>query len=200
MNFDYERSYQWPSRAVAGVDEAGRGSWAGPVVAAAVILPSDFDISDLRDSKKLSAMMRTRLAREIRASAFFGIGAASVAEIDRHNILQASLLAMQRALTALPCSASFALIDGQHIPSLSISAVSVVRGDSQVPSIAAASILAKTTRDDIMSRLDCRHPAYGWGSNKGYGTARHAACLAVSGVSRHHRLSFRPIREAIKHL
>lgn len=196
MDFTYEHRYGWPMRTVVGVDEAGRGPWAGPVVAAAVILPHDFDITGLRDSKKLSGAKREKFATYIRAHAISGVGAASVTEIDRFNILQASLRAMRRAIFALAHPPVHALIDGTHTPSgLPMPSSAIIGGDGFIPSIAAAAILAKTTRDSIMRRLDTRYPAYNWRQNKGYGTQAHRIGIGIRGVSAHHRVSFRPIRD-----
>jgi ribonuclease HII len=180
------------------VDEVGRGPLSGPVVAAAVILdPSDLP-SDLNDSKKLSPKRREAAFAAIMARAEVGIGAASVAEIDTHNILQATFLAMQRAVVALPRVPAFALIDGNKVPpNLPCSAEAVVKGDARSASIAAASIIAKVHRDRIMADLAHEHPGYGWERNAGYGTAEHLAALHALGPTPHHRRSFAPIHKIL---
>ncbi|KZD12864.1 ribonuclease HII [Oceanibaculum pacificum] len=183
---------------VAGIDEAGRGPWAGPVVAAAVVLdetrlPPDIAAA-IDDSKKLTAERRLALIEAIRCCAWIGIGAASAAEIDRLNILQATYLAMQRALRRLPVAPCLALVDGNRAPALPCRVQTVIGGDALSLSIAAASIVAKVTRDRAMQRLDLRYAGYGWSTNVGYGTAEHQAGLASRGPTRHHRQSFRPIQ------
>jgi ribonuclease HII len=193
---DLSRERRAP-RPVCGIDEAGRGPWAGPVVAAAVILP-EADIPDgLNDSKQVPRRRREALAEALRACARIGIGIASVAEIERLNILQASLLAMRRAIAALPVVPRFALVDGNRLPEgLPCPGEAVPGADRLCLSVAAASILAKTTRDAIMADLARQHPGYGWETNMGYGTAEHAAALARLGPCIHHRRGFRPIRAA----
>jgi ribonuclease HII len=182
---------------VAGIDEAGRGPWAGPVVAAAAILDRDC-LTDalaarLDDSKKLKRPVRETLLAELGSCADIGIGIAEVAEIDSLNILQATLLAMQRAVDALDRLPEAALIDGNIAPRLAMPAHTVVKGDSRSLSIAAASIAAKVTRDRIMAELAGAHPGYGWERNAGYGTAEHRAALERLGITPHHRRSFAPI-------
>ena len=181
---------------IAGVDEVGRGPLSGPVVAAAVILDArnlPEDLAGLDDSKRLSASRREQFATILRGCAIIGIGAASVAEIDRLNILQASLLAMRRALAALPVSPDAALIDGNRAPKgLNFPAHTLIKGDHLSLSIAAASVLAKVVRDRAMARLSERYPGYGWERNAGYGTAEHA--LRRLGATPHHRRSFAPVR------
>ncbi len=182
---------------IAGVDEAGRGPLAGPVFAAAVILDPARPIAGLRDSKLLSAPRRERLAVEIRAQATaWAIASADVAEIDALNILQATLLAMRRAVLALAVAPQQALIDGNHCPSLSCPARAVVGGDRDVAAISAASILAKTARDALLVELDARYPLYGFARNKGYGTAAHLAALLRHGPCPIHRRSFAPVAQA----
>lgn len=182
---------------IAGIDEAGRGPWAGPVIAAAVILDANTLPPLLRDglddSKKLSAARRDELFAALFGVARLGIGRAEVDEIDRVNILQATLNAMARALAALGIVPDAALVDGNRAPSLPCRAVPVIRGDGRSLSIAAASIAAKVTRDREMAALARSHPGYGWERNKGYGTAAHAEALKTLGVSEHHRKSFKPI-------
>ncbi len=190
---------------VIGLDEAGRGPWAGPVVAAAVWLSPDALPAGLRDrlddSKKLSAPARAELFAALQAltpgQAAIARGEASVEEIDRLNILQASLLAMQRAAAALSIPVDAALVDGRQTPALPCPARAVVKGDGRSLSIAAASVVAKVSRDHAMAGLAEAFPGYGWERNQGYGTAEHRAGLARLGVTPHHRRSFRPIREAL---
>lgn len=182
---------------VAGVDEVGRGPWAGPVLAAAAILKPDAPdgvLGALNDSKKLTAARREALALAIPDCAWVGIGAASVREIDRINILAASHLAMRRAVARLPLAPGACLVDGNRLPDLDCPAEAVVKGDSRSLSIAAASIVAKVLRDRLMARLAARYPAYKWQNNAGYGTKAHQDGLAGAGVTAHHRLSFAPIR------
>lgn len=181
---------------VAGVDEAGRGPLAGPVVAAAVIL-CEGGIPGLADSKVLSAKRRASLEAEIRARCTFGIGMASVAEIDAINILQATMLAMTRAVEALGVVPGHVLVDGNRLPRWTYSADAIVKGDSLHPCISAASILAKEERDRIMLAASADHPHYGWDRNKGYGTAEHMAALRKHGPCRHHRTSFAPVAQAM---
>ncbi|WP_415035594.1 ribonuclease HII [Azonexus sp.] len=179
---------------VCGVDEAGRGPLAGPVVAAAVILDPARPIAGLNDSKKLSARKREALALTIREQALaWAVAEASVEEIDRLNILHASLLAMQRAVAALQILPERALIDGNRCPQLAVPAEAVVQGDAKVAAIAAASILAKTVRDAGMLALHARYPQYGFDRHMGYPTAAHRAALAEHGVSPVHRKSFAPV-------
>jgi len=178
-----------------GADEAGRGPLAGPVVAAAVILDPAQPIEGLRDSKQLSPASRERLAQAIRArAAAWAIASASVEEIDELNILQASLLAMRRAIEALEPAAQLALIDGNQLPILRIKARAVIGGDAQIASISAASILAKTYRDRLMAELDVRHPGYGFAEHAGYPTPRHLDRLRALGPCAVHRRSFAPVR------
>lgn len=183
-----------PQGRVCGVDEAGRGPLAGPVVAAAVILDPARPIAGLNDSKKLSARKREALALTIREQALaWAVAEASVEEIDRLNILHASLLAMQRAVVALQVVPERALIDGNRCPQLAMPAEAVVQGDAKVASIAAASILAKTVRDAGMLALHARYPQYGFDRHMGYPTAAHCAALAAHGASPVHRKSFAPV-------
>jgi len=180
---------------VCGTDEAGRGPLAGPVVAAAVILDPGRPIAGLRDSKQLSPARREALALEIRARATaWQIACSDVAEIDALNILQASLLAMRRAIQALEPAAQFALIDGNQVPRLAIPARAIVGGDALEPAICAASILAKTHRDALMRALDAEYPGYGFASHVGYPTPEHLARLRALGPCAAHRRSFAPVR------
>lgn len=189
------RRFRWTAGLLlAGIDEAGRGPLAGPVVAAAVILDPKRPIAGLDDSKKLTEKRRERLAVEIRAGALaWSLGRAEVAEIDEINILQATLLAMQRALAGLPLAAQAAVVDGNRLPSLAIPGEAVVDGDALIPAISAASILAKVARDAEMVALDAVFPGYGFARHKGYGTAQHLAALAERGPTPHHRRSFAPL-------
>lgn len=183
-----------PEGLVCGVDEAGRGPLAGPVVAAAVILDPARPIAGLNDSKKLSAKKRMALAGLIRERALaWAVAEASVEEIDQLNILHASMLAMQRAVAALQVTPERALIDGNRCPSLAMPAEAVVQGDAKVAVIAAASILAKTVRDEGMLGLHAQYPHYGFDRHMGYPTAAHCAALAAHGVSPVHRRSFAPV-------
>jgi ribonuclease HII len=179
---------------VAGIDEVGRGPLAGPVLAAAVILPAGLDpalAARIDDSKKLKAALREQVAAALAGSgAVIGIGAASVAEIAALNILQASYLAMRRAVVRLAVRPDHALVDGSGVPTLDLPCTALVRGDALSLSIAAASIIAKVTRDRAMARLGRRHPAYGWGRNAGYGTAEHRAAIGAHGATPHHRRGF----------
>jgi ribonuclease HII len=177
---------------IVGVDEAGRGPLAGPVVAGAVILCSD-GIAGLDDSKKLSAKRRAELEAEIKAKCRWAVGLASPQEIDEINILQATLLAMTRAVQALCVEPSYILVDGNRLPKWRYSAQAVVSGDAIHPCISAASIIAKEHRDRIMIAADCDYPGYGWASNKGYGAAVHMAALKVLGPTPLHRRSFAPV-------
>lgn len=181
---------------VAGIDEAGRGPWAGPVVAAAVVLRDGEIPQGLADSKTLGASRREQLFEEIMARADVGVGIADVARIDRDNILAATFWAMRAAVLELPMVPSAALVDGNRRPDLPCPAETLVKGDGLSVSIAAASIIAKVTRDRIMTDLGARHPGYGFERHKGYGTAEHRAALAKLGVTAHHRRSFKPVRLA----
>lgn len=182
---------------ICGVDEAGRGPLAGPVYAAAVILDENRPIEGLADSKKLSEKKRDKLAVEIRQHALaWAIGHADVEEIDRINILQASLLAMRRAVESLPLVPSEVLVDGLHCPIVAMPAKAIVKGDASVAQIAAASILAKTARDAAMLALHDIYPQYGFDRHKGYGTADHLAALREHGASPEHRVSFAPVKAA----
>jgi len=184
---------------LAGVDEVGRGPLAGPVLAAAVILDPNRPIVGLQDSKCLSPKKRALLAEMIRQNAYdFGIGQACAQEIDTYNILQATLLAMKRAISALRHCPDVALIDGQHSPQLSCHVRTLVRGDQICLSISAASILAKVIRDDIMLAVDLQYPEYGFAQHKGYGTSQHLTALKHYGYTPAHRYSFKPVRECLK--
>ncbi|WP_374654624.1 ribonuclease HII [Dongia sp.] len=186
---------------VCGIDEVGRGPLAGPVMACAVILdparvPRKLQ-KRLDDSKKLSAPARTEIAAALREIAQFAIAEASVAEIDSINILEATHLAMRRAVEGLAQKPAHALVDGNRAPILSCPTTCIVEGDAKSLSIAAASILAKVERDKIMSQLSLIHTVYGWERNAGYGTAEHLRAIQTHGITLHHRRSFRPISENI---
>jgi ribonuclease HII len=187
---------------IAGVDEAGRGPLAGPVVAAAVILSPDRRISGLADSKKLSPARREVLADQIRRDSMaWAVGWSDPAEIDDVNILAATMLAMRRAIAALAIRPNGVQVDGNRLPDLDFGDVrldgeAIVGGDGKVPAISAASIIAKTTRDGIMAFLDRVHPEYEFGRHKGYGTRRHLECLQAHGPCAEHRNSFAPVRAA----
>lgn len=184
---------------MAGVDEAGRGPLAGPVVAAAVILDELQPIKGLADSKVLTAAKRERLFDEIRAKALcFCIAEASPAEIDQLNILQATLLAMQRAVSGLRLKPTLVQVDGNRLPKLPMPAEAIVKGDAKVPAISAASILAKVTRDRQCLVMHESHPVYGFDGHKGYPTPEHLAALREHGPSPWHRLSFAPVKESVR--
>lgn len=183
---------------IAGVDEAGRGPLAGPVVAAAVILDERNPISGLADSKVLTATRREKLFDEIRAKALCcSIAQASVEEIDRINILQATLLAMRRAVEGLRLKPSLVLVDGNRLPVLAMRAEAIVKGDSKVQAISAASILAKVTRDRWCAELDAQYPQYGFAGHKGYGTAEHLLALHTHGACPQHRKTFGPVAKVL---
>ncbi|MFO1143213.1 MAG: ribonuclease HII [Amaricoccus sp.] len=194
-DFSHERDCPRP---VCGIDEVGRGPWAGPVVAAAVILDPEAIPEGLDDSKRLPALRRDELAARLHAAAIVGIGVASVAEIEAMNILQASFLAMRRAVAGLAQRPALALVDG-HLqpPGLPCPCRPIVGGDGLALSIAAASIVAKVARDRMMVALAQQFPGYGWETNMGYGTKAHADGLARLGISPHHRRSWRPIHNIL---
>ena len=193
-DFSIEKRY---TGIITGIDEAGRGPWAGPVVASAVILDRKNIPEGIGDSKKLSAAKREKLFPLIQKQALFGIGIASVEEIDTLNILGATKLAMRRAIDALPVMPDIALIDGNQLPDLPCKGVTVVKGDSLSLSIAAASIIAKVTRDHLMQELAIAHPHFAWERNAGYGTKAHQDGLKSYGITPHHRKSFAPIRKIL---
>ncbi len=188
------------TKLIAGVDEAGRGPLAGAVVAAAVILTPAHEIVGLADSKTLSAAQRERLAQLIRERALaWAVGRAEVAEIDQLNILQAALLAMRRAICALPIAPQQVLVDGKHLPSgLTCAAQALIKGDALVPAISAASILAKTVRDAELLELDRLYPQYGFAQHKGYPTAAHRQALRIYGACPAHRRSFAPVAATLR--
>lgn len=195
--YDLERSLSARGRLVAGIDEAGRGPWAGPVVAAAVILDPDCIPAGLADSKTLTEKRREEIAPVIRDCAIVSVGVASVEEIDRLNILQATFLAMARAEAGLARKPKVCLVDGSQKPKLAARTQMVVKGDAKSVSIAAASIVAKTVRDGMMRALALDHPFYAWEKNKGYGAPAHRAGLDRYGVTPHHRRSFAPIHNIL---
>jgi len=196
---DYERELHTSGyRLIAGVDEAGRGALAGGVVAAAVILPLGTQMDGLTDSKRLRAERREALFARIQSLALgIGIGIVDEATIDRINILRASLLAMEKAVSSLALSPHFLLVDGNHLPSLSIPALALPQGESHSSSIAAASIVAKVTRDRLMAQIHDLFPAYDFKKHKGYGTADHLQALRDFGPCPIHRRTFRGVKELL---
>lgn len=199
VNYTPDWSFERQSTGlICGVDEAGRGPLAGPVVAAAVIFPHQIAPDGLTDSKRLSHSQRERLLNIITASALFGIGISEPEEIDRINILQASLTAMQRAIADLPVTPDMALIDGNKCPQLSMPAKAIVKGDARSFSIAAASIIAKVTRDRLMAHAHERFPLYGFKGHKGYPTKAHRGHIDNHGASPIHRFSFGTVATAKK--
>ena len=196
--FSAQPSWAWDLRS-AGVDEAGRGPLAGPVVAGAVLLDPRYPINGLKDSKQLSAKRREELAALIRERAVaHALGRAEVAEIDQLNILQATLLAMRRAVAGLAVQPERVFVDGNHRPDLNVPTVAVIGGDALLPPISAGAILAKTARDAEMTRLAADYPGYGFERHKGYGTRAHLAALRALGPCPIHRRSFAPVAAAAK--
>ncbi|MBV2359981.1 ribonuclease HII [Thalassococcus sp. CAU 1522] len=189
----FETPFWQAGKLVAGVDEVGRGPLAGPVVAAAVLLDPARIPDGLNDSKTLSAARRDTLAVALQDCATVSVAQASVEEIDAINILQASLLAMQRAIDGLPRVPDHVLVDGNRLPRLAMPATPIVRGDSRSVSIAAASIVAKTWRDRVMKEIATQFPGYGWETNAGYPTKSHKTALQNLGITPHHRRSFKPV-------
>ena len=198
-DFTFERAAQAQGYSrIAGVDEVGRGPLAGPVTAAAVVLDPENIPEGLNDSKKLTKKARTRLYDEIMQVADVSIAHATVEEIDEHNILRASHIAMVRALEGLKTPADFALIDGNMIPrGLVLPSQTIVKGDSLSQSISAASIMAKICRDCVMLSLAQQHPGYGWETNMGYGSKKHMNALQKLGATPHHRRSFKPVHNIL---
>ncbi len=183
---------------MAGVDEAGRGPLAGPVVAAAVILPPQYHLPGLTDSKQLTAIQRESLYADIVTQALaWSVGRAEVEEIDRLDIFRASLLAMQRAILALAINPQCVFVDGRHCPKIPYPCIAIIEGDSKIPAISAASVIAKVTRDREMTELDKQYPQYGFAEHKGYSTAKHLQTLKEFGASPLHRQSFAPVREVL---
>jgi ribonuclease HII len=194
-----EDEIQLPPGRVAGVDEAGRGPLAGPVIAGAVILDPSRPIDGLRDSKRLTARRRERLYEEISECALaWAVGRAEVEEIDRINILQASLLAMQRAVQALMPAAEHVLVDGNRCPEFACPAQAIVKGDDKVAAISAASIMAKVTRDREMVDMDRAFPGYGLAQHKGYPSKAHMEALEALGITPIHRRSYAPVRRILE--
>jgi len=181
---------------VAGVDEVGRGSLIGPVYAAAVVLNKTINIKLLKDSKSLTKSKREKLSKYIKKNSEWSIGKASIKEIEKINILQASLLAMKRAIKKLKKKPSLVLIDGNKLPKINnYNLKSIIKGDQKIPSISAASIIAKVTRDKIVTNLGKKFRGYYWDQNFGYGTKKHLKAIKKLGVTRHHRKTFSPINK-----
>ena len=188
-----------PIHLIAGVDEAGRGPLAGPVVAAAVILPTDYNLDGLSDSKKLSDKKREALEPQIKTQAIaWAVASASAQEIDEINILQATMLAMQRAVQGLDLAPHEVLVDGNRAPDLPQTVQCIIKGDLTEPCISAASILAKQARDRMMLSLDAQYPEFGFAQHKAYPTAKHRLALIEHGACPEHRRSFRPVREVLR--
>ena len=192
-----ERGLGWPQKLIAGIDEAGRGPWAGPVVSAAVILNEKNIPDGLNDSKKLSEKKRLSLFSSIYNFHSVGVGISSIEEIDSMNVLQATFLSMSRAVNDLNPQPEHVLVDGNLDPDLDFKTDCIVKGDSASLSIAAASIIAKVTRDNLMIELDGEYPYYCWKKNKGYGTSEHRKALEMYGPCKYHRKSFSPINKML---
>mgnify|MGYP001391081962 FL=1 len=192
-----ERGFGWPQKLVAGIDEAGRGPWAGPVVSAVVILNEKNIPDGLNDSKKLSEKKRLSLYSSIYNFHFVGVGISSIEEIDSMNVLQATFLSMKRAVEDLNPQPEYILVDGNLDPGLNFKTKCIIKGDSISISIAAASVIAKVTRDNLMLKLDKEFPNYNWKKNKGYGTAEHRNALELHGPCKYHRKSFSPINKML---
>jgi len=186
------------NKLIAGVDEVGRGSWVGPVFSAAVILKKNINKKLFKDSKKISAKKRELLANYIKKNSIYSISKASIKEIDKLNILQATLLAMKRAINNLKHKPNIILIDGTHAPkNLSYQCKAIIRGDEKVPVISAASIIAKVARDRYITKLAKNYSPYSWNTNFGYGTIKHLNAINKFGVTIHHRKSFKPIHNIL---
>ena len=192
-----ERDIGWPKKLIAGIDEAGRGPWAGPVVSAAVILNEKNIPDGLNDSKKLSEKKRLSLYSSIYNFHSVGVGISSIEEIDSMNVLQATFLSMKRAVEDLNPQPEYILVDGNLDPGLNFKTKCIIKGDSISISIAAASVIAKVTRDNLMLTLDKEFPNYNWKKNKGYGTAEHRNALELHGPCKYHRKSFSPINKML---
>jgi len=183
---------------IAGVDEAGRGSWIGPVFSAAVILNDNINTSFIKDSKKIPFKNRVRISNYIKANSFFSISKASVKEIEKRNILQATLLSMKRAINKLRKKPNLILVDGNQVPKIKkIKIKAVVRGDQNIPSISAASIIAKVARDKHIKKLSKKFKKYSWDTNFGYGTKKHLKALKKFGITPHHRKTYKPIHNIL---
>jgi ribonuclease HII len=186
------------NKLIAGVDEVGRGSWIGPVFSAVVILKKNINNNLLKDSKKISAKQRKRLASYIKKNSIYSISKASIKEIDKLNILQATLLSMKRAINKLKHKPNIILVDGVHAPkNMSYHFRTIIRGDEKIPAISAASIIAKVARDKYVTRLAKNYIPYGWHTNFGYGTKKHLDAINKFGVTIHHRKSFRPMHNIL---
>ena len=186
------------NKLIAGVDEVGRGSWIGPVFSAAVILKKNINKNLLKDSKKISAKKRKKLANYIKKNSFYSISKASIKEIDKLNILQATLLSMKRAINNLKHKPNIILIDGTHAPkNLSYHFKTIIRGDEKISAISAASIIAKVARDSYITRLAKNYAPYSWHTNFGYGTKKHLNAINKFGVTIHHRKYFRPMHNIL---
>ena len=186
------------NKLIAGVDEVGRGSWIGPVFSAAVILKKNINKNLLKDSKKTSMKERKKLANYIKNNSFYSIGKASTEEIDKLNILQATLLSMKRAINSLQRKPNIVLIDGTHAPqNITYKCKTIIRGDEKIPAISAASIIAKTARDKFITRLAKNYIRYCWHTNFGYGTKKHLSAINKFGVTIHHRKSFKPMHNML---
>ena len=182
------------NKLIAGVDEVGRGSWIGPVFSAAVILKKSINKNLLKDSKKIPAKERKQLANYIKKNSIYSVGKASIKEIDKLNILQATLLSMKRAINNLKHKPNIILVDGIHAPkNTSYHFKTIIRGDEKIPAISAASIIAKVARDRYITRLAKNYISYGWHTNFGYGTKKHLGAIYKFGVTNHHRKSFKPM-------
>ena len=182
---------------IAGVDEVGRGCLAGPVISAAVILKKNFQIKNLKDSKKLTFEQRIEISKDIKNNSFFSIGVASVKEIEKLNILQASLLSMKRSILSLPKKPDLVLVDGIFAPKILIKCKTVIKGDEKIKCISAASILAKVYRDKVMIRMSKKFKNYSWNKNFGYGTKQHILGLKKYGLTTMHRKNFNPIHKML---
>ena len=182
---------------IAGVDEVGRGCLAGPVVSAAVILKKDVQIKNLKDSKKLTFEQRIEVSKDIKKNSFFSIGVASVKEIEKLNILQASLLSMKRAILRLPKKPDLIFVDGIFAPQISIKCRTIIKGDEKIKCISAASILAKVYRDKVMIKMSKKYKNYSWNKNFGYGTKQHIMGLKKYGLTTMHRKNFKPIHKML---
>ena len=186
------------NKLTAGVDEVGRGSWIGPVFSAAVILKKNINKNLLKDSKKIPAKERKKLANYIKKNSFYSISKASIKEIDKLNILQATLLSMKRAINNLKHKPNIILVDGAHAPkNMGYHFKTIIRGDEKIPAISAASIIAKVARDRYITRLAKNYISYGWHTNFGYGTKKHLDAINKFGITNHHRKSFKPMHNIL---